>query len=165
MKNKATGWCYISAVVCYISGVFYSFSLIFLPVAIYCFVYGNRYLRIAKLTDYELSVIKSMLISSAVFLSIFAFPIGLVSIIPVCMSGSNAKVSNEPRVDNSTTAEQAETVKAQSVEVNENIEQTQNVNLSDEDLEKIEKLSAFRNQGLLTEQEFEDAKRQIMNKK
>ena len=109
MKNKASVWCVVSAVVCYIAGALYCCSLIFLPVAIYCFVFGNRYLRISKLSDYELFVIKPVLVSSAIFVSIFAFPIGLVSIAPALVSKSNASVVDEPRFDNASTTAEAET--------------------------------------------------------
>lgn len=165
MKNKASVWCYVSAVICYITGALYCCSLIFLPVAIYCFVFGNRYLRIAKITDAELSMINGLLVSSAIFVSIFAFPIGLVSIAPVLISRSNATVSDTPKFDNASEREEAETVKAEEVEVTEAASEQKTQGLTDEDLEKIEKLTAFRNQGLLSEEEFEDAKRQIINKK
>ena len=165
MKNKASVWCVISAVSCYITGASYCCSLIFLPIAIYCFVFGNRYLRIAKLTDYELSVIQGMLVSSAIFLSIFAFPIGLVSIVPALVSKSNASAEGKPRFDNASASEEAQTVRPDDVEVTVTEEEPKSQGLTDADLEKIEKLTAFRNQGLLTDEEFEDAKRQIMNKK
>ena len=164
MKNKASIWCYICAVVSYIAGVLYSLSLIFLPIAIYCFIFGNRYLRIAKIKNHELPVIRSLLVSSALFISVIAFPIGLVSIIPVCLSGKVQQKNNDVKYDNASSTAEAETVKAETVEVTSQ-KKNSSTTLSAEDLEKIEKLSKFRQQGLLTDEEFEEAKKQIMNQK
>ena len=165
MRNKASVWCYISAAISYIAGVVYCFSLIFLPISIYCFVFGNRYMRIAKLSNSELAMIKSMLTSSAVFISIFGFPIGLITIIPACIAGSNAQHNATQNYDNSSESAERETVKADEVEVEEVTNQSKNSGLSQNDLETIEKLARFRDQGLLSDDEFEEAKRQIINKK
>ena len=165
MKNKAGIWCYISATICYISGAIYCASLLFLPLAIYFFIYGNRYLRFAKITDGELYIIKNYLTSSAIYVSIFAFPIGLISIIPAFMAGSNnIKVqTNKFEQNNSTTNEEEQVVKADTIEITEVSHDEKK--LTEEDLEKIEKLTRFKEQGLLSREEFEEAKNQLLNKK
>lgn len=162
MKNKASIWCYIAGVISYITAIMYCVSLIFLPIAIYCFIYGNRFFRIAKLTDSELAVAKSFLFAPTVGIAIFAFPIGLFALIPYFMAGSNnVKVSSYEFKENPP---EGETVKAQvdTVIINEGKEEKET--LSTEDLEKLEKLASFKNQGLLTDEEYNQAKAQIINK-
>ena len=162
MKNKASIWCYISGVISYIVGVVLCLSLIFIPIGIYAIIYGINYFRIAKITDSELVIVKPNLISAAIFISILAFPIGLISIIPAIMAGSNnVKVSeaSSSRVE----PEQGETVVAQ-VDSVETLDEEEPVTMSNEDLAKLEKLAKFKEQGLITEAEFNDAKEKLIKK-
>ena len=162
MKNKASIWCYISAVVSYIAGALYCMSLLFIPIAIYCFIYGNRYIQAAKLTNSELAMAKPALTIPTIVISIFAVPIGLISLVPYFMAGANnVKVGSQPN-----TPPMGETVKADVDMVTiPSEENNENKNLTSEELEKLEKLASFRSQGLLTEEEYNDAKNQIINKK
>ena len=165
MKNKISIWCYISAGISYVVGVMYCMSLIFLPIAIYAFIYGNRYMRMANLKNGDLIHAKPYLVSASIFVSIAGFPIGLLTIIPACIAGAKESKSNQ-KFDNSTAHAEAEPVVADEVEVNDiDISSDQQMKLSNEDLEKIEKLAKFRQQGLLSKEEFEEAKRQIIDKK
>ena len=162
MKNKASVWCYISGVISYITAVMYCVSLIFLPIAIYCFIYGNRFFRVAKLTESELAMAKPFLFGPAVGISIFGFPIGLLALIPYFMAGSNnVKVSQATFNENPP---EGETVKAEVDTVIINSEKKEQGDLTNEDLEKLEKLASFKNQGLLTDEEYNQAKAQIINK-
>ena len=161
MKNRATVWCYISAVVSYISGIAYCLSLLFLPIGIYCIIYGNRYLAAAKLTDSQLAYAKQALMIPTIIIVILAFPIGLVAIIPYCMAGdNNVKVSHSTE---SQVHPEGETVKVE-VDTVTIQKQDDSQTLTQNDLEKLEKLATFRNQGLLTEEEYNQAKDQIINK-
>lgn len=163
MKNKASIWCYISGVISYITAVMYCISLIFLPIAIYCFIYGNRFFRVAKITESELAVAKPYLFGPAVGISIFGFPIGLIALVPYFIAGSNnVKVSSYEFKENPP---EGETVKAEVDTVTISEQREEKETLSTEDLEKLEKLASFKNQGLLTEEEYNQAKQQIINKK
>lgn len=169
MKNKGSIWCYISGVVAYAVGVLYCLSMIFIPIAIYCFIYGSLYFKVAKLSDSEFSFVKQALFVPTVVICIFAFPIGLIALVPYFLAGSNdVKVSSVETESDSTIEtypEQKETVVASVDEITEIKEQEQDdIQLSDEDFQKLEKLTNFKNQGLLTEEEFNQAKSQIMNK-
>lgn len=164
MKNKASIWCYISAIVSYIAGIIYCCSLIFLPVAIYCIIYGNTFIQAARLTNSEFAMAKPALTIPTIVISIFAFPIGLVSLIPYFMAGSNNVKVSEGSQPN--TPPEGETVKADVDMVTIPSEEKDGTsNLTSEELEKLEKLAAFKSQGLLTDEEYNQAKNQIINKK
>ena len=166
MKNKASIWCYISGVVAYIAGIIYCLSLIFIPIGIYCIIFGMRYFSVAKITDSEFATAKMYLFGPTIGLSIFAFPIGLVSLIPYFMAGNNnVKVNNTATsADFREEPAEGETVRVEVDTVTIPKEQSKTSELSSEDLEKLEKLANFKNQGLLTEEEYEQAKNQIINK-
>jgi len=164
MKNKASIWCYISAIVSYIAGIVYCCSLIFLPIAIYCIIYGNTFMQYARLTNSELSIAKPALTIPTILISIFAFPIGLITLVPYFMAGSNNVKVSEGSQPN--TPPEGETVKADVDIVTIPSEEKNEIsNLSSEELEKLEKLATFRSQGLLTDEEYNQAKEQIINKK
>ena len=164
MKNKASVWCYISAVVSYIAGIVYCCSLLFLPIAIYCIIYGNRYIQAAKLTNSQFAMAKPALLVPTIVITIFAFPIGLITLVPYFMAGSNNVKISEGSQPN--TPPVGETVKADVDMVTIQSDDTNNSqDLTSEELEKLEKLASFRNQGLLTDDEYNQAKDQIINKK
>ena len=162
MKNKATIWCYISAGAAYIAGIAYCLSLLFLPIGIYCIIYGNRFLAVSRLTDSQLAYAKQALLIPTIFTVILAFPIGLIALVPYFMAGaSNVTVSGATQ---SQVPPEGETVKVDVDTVTIQKEEN-NSDLTSSDLEKLEKLASFRRQGLLTDDEYNQAKEQLMNKK
>ena len=78
------------------------------------------------------------------------------------MAGSNSvKVSSKFETQ---TPPEGETVKVE-VDTVTIQKEDDTASIQENDLEKLEKLASFRNQGLLTEEEYNQAKEQIMNKK
>lgn len=154
--NKNSVLCSVMGIISYIIGISYCFTLILLPVAIYCFIGGRMYMELAKKTDGEVAIKKQSLTYWAIFFSIVGFPIGLISIIIPLRANNNVKVSNveEPKVMVQTTEE---------VKPEENKVYEQKSDLTD--LETIEKLQKFKEDGLITEEEFERAKKEILEKK
>lgn len=154
--NKNSVLCSVMGIISYIIGISYCFTLILLPVAIYCFIGGRMYMELAKKTDGEVAIKKQSLTYWAIFFSIVGFPIGLISIIIPLRANNNVKVSNveEPKVTVQTTEE---------VKPEENKVYEQKSDLTD--LETIEKLQKFKEDGLITEEEFERAKKEILEKK
>ena len=165
MTNKASIWCYISGVFSYIIGVVLCLSLLFAPIGIYGIIFGMRYFKFAKLTDGQLLSVKGMLKTGAIFVSILAFPIGLVSVIPYFTAGANnVKVSSsQENIQNENIQVESEPVKA-SVDAIYEVKEEQDSQFSAEDMEKLEKLARFKEQGLITEEEFADAKRKLQKK-
>ena len=165
MKNKGSIWSYIAGVSAIIAGVIYAVSLIFLPVAIYCFIYAKFFFKIAKLTSSEFASIKSIILYPAIIVSVLAFPLGLISLVTYFLAGANVvKITeaNDPIIDPNLEFEKI-IAEVDEIQVTEKEEPAQ-YNLSPEDLEKLEKLTNFKNQGLLTEEEFIQAKNQLLNK-
>ena len=156
--NKSSVWCTIMAVLGFIFGVGYCFTIILIPVAIYCFIGAKRYMEWASLTDSQLLVEKQSLINWAIFFSIVGFPLGLISIVPACMISNNNIVVTDVKTEDAekTTASETETG-------NETKETVEEEELSD--IETIEKLNNLKKEGLITEEEYARAKDEVLNKK
>lgn len=156
--NKSSVWCTIMAVLGFIFGVGYCFTIILIPVAIYCFIGAKRYMEWANLTDSQLLVEKQSLINWAIFFSIVGFPLGLISIVPACMISNNNIVVTDVKTEDAekTTASETKTG-------NETKETVEEEELSD--IETIEKLNNLKKEGLITEEEYSRAKDEVLNKK
>lgn len=158
--NKSSVWCTIMAILGFIFGVGYCFTIILIPVAIYCFIGAKRYMEWANLTDSQLVVKKQSLINWAIFFSIVGFPLGLISIVPACMISNNNIVVTDVK----TEAEDKDKAAASETETdNETKETVEEEELSD--IETIEKLNNLKKEGLITEEEYARAKDEVLNKK
>lgn len=178
MKNKASIWAYIMVGVAWLFGVIYIASLVFLPVGIYCISGASLYLAAVKLTDSEVYALKKRLGYYAIFFSIVAFPLGLISIIVYAVATSNHISVETPTDDASYTVTDAD-IQSQQAGFNGSAAQDQNTSgastdgatqavtqphqvvLTEEALEKFEELKEYRNQGLITEAEFNRAKKDL----
>lgn len=178
MKNKASIWAYIMVGVAWLFGVIYIASLVFLPVGIYCISGACLYLAAAKLTDSEVYALKKRLGYYAIFFSIVAFPLGLISIIVYAVATSNHISVETPTGDASYTVIDAD-IQSQQAGYTGGATQGQNTSsagtdgatqtatepyqvvLTEEALEKFEELKEYRNQGLITEAEFNRAKKDL----
>ena len=176
MKNKASIWAYIMVGVAWLFGVIYIASLVFLPVGIYCISGANLYLAAAKLTDSEVYALKKRLGYYAIFFSIVAFPLGLISIIVYVVATSN-HISVETPTDDASyavtdaddqqagfngSAAQGQNTSGTSTDgATQAATQPHQVVLTEEALEKFEELKEYRNQGLITEAEFNRAKKDL----
>ncbi len=154
--NKTSVVSTIMGILGYIFGVLYSFTLILIPVAVYCFIGAKFYMDSSSLTESQMVMKKRAFVGYAIFFSIVAFPFGLISIIPAyVVSHQNVTITSledEPQRE-STSAE--ETI-VEKKEVSEN---------TTTDEETIEKLEHLKSEGLITEEEFERAKSEVLNKK
>lgn len=157
----------ISAVVCFICGALYIFSLVFIPVGVYCFIASKRFAFKAEHLYEDFAVSNQALKNWVIFASIACFPLGLISIIPYWfITSNNVKVesfniklseddSNADFKTEVTEAEQTESLKEEFVQ-----EETE-----EEKLEKFKKLENFREKGIITEEELEMAREQLFGKK
>lgn len=178
MKNKASIWAYIMVGVAWLFGVIYIASLVFLPVGIYCISGANLYLAAAKLTDSEVYALKKRLGYYAIFFSIVAFPLGLISIIVYAVATSNhisvetptddasytvtdADIQSQQAGFNGSAAQDQNTSGAEAEGATQAVTQPHQVVLTEEALEKFEELKEYRNQGLITEAEFNRAKKDL----
>ncbi len=157
----------ISAVICMIFGALYIFSLVFIPIGIYCFIAAKRFVYKADHIMDTFAISNKTLKNYVIFASIACFPLGLVSIIPyLLVVGNNVSVSEveQYKNDNNVTISDADTY-SEDVENSENneIESVEaHIELTEaEKQEKFEKLKNFHEKGIITDDELEMARQQL----
>ena len=147
MKNKSSAWFTLNSIINYLSGIAYAFTLILLPLGIYCFICAKRNNDWAKLSDAQLPAIKEQVKNWAIFSSIVNFPVGLISIIPLYQIGDNG-------IKITTVGEENELEKEEPQET-DNANQGEMANTEID--EKIKKLTDFKNEGIISEEEYNKA--------
>lgn len=157
----------ISAVVCFIFFALYTFSLVFIPIGIYCYIAGKRFAYKAEHLEDTMFITKQTFRNYVIFVSIFCFPFGLLSVIPYILLVSNrVKVSNVEAPKPEVKVETVETVEEESKEqVSDKQTQTEVKETEAEKRAKFEKLKNFKEKGLITEEELEQAREQLFGKK
>lgn len=157
----------ISAVICFIIGALYTFTLVFIPVGVYCFIASRRFAFKADHLFEDYSISNKTLKNWVIFASIACFPLGLISIIPymlmtsnnVKVSGTNIKLTEDTsNVDFKPELEEKTEEKAEE-KVEESVEETY-----EEKVEKFKKLENFKEKGIITEEELEMAREQLFGK-
>lgn len=157
----------ISAVFCFIYFALYIFTLVFIPIGVYCFLAGKRFAYKAEHLEDTIFVTNKELKFYSIFASIFCFPFGLLSLIPYYFICSNRiKVSDlnyvNTRVEDLTKQEKEENVIKEDVsQPSEEVHQE----TESEKLEKYKKLENFKEKGLITEEELNQAYEQLFGKK
>lgn len=153
MTNKSSAWCTLMGILGYIIGIAYCFTLILIPIAVYCFIGARRYIEWSGLTDSQLAQYKSNLTNWAIFFSIVGFPIGLFSIAPACLVSNDITITSvsEPEKGNEAQPEQHVDKKEEDSTLSK--------------METIEKLDSLKKEGLITEEEYERAKKEVLDKK
>lgn len=170
----------IESVVCFIFGALYVFSLVFIPIGIYCFIAGRRFSYKAEHLDDTLFLSNKDFKGYVIFVSIACFPLGLLSIVPyVLIVGNKIKITNSDGLhvqshENETSAanvsvsdvekeSEEETIKP---EEPKQVEIQKDDELSNEEKQaKFEKLQSFRDKGIITDEELEQAREQLFGKK
>lgn len=167
----------IMSVICFIYGAFYLFSLVFIPVAVYCFLAGKRFSYKAEHLYDTFTVTNQTLKNYTIFVCIACFPLGLLALIPYYLIVSNnVKISGFKVSSNDDVASQEvdvqdvkqEPVKQEEVktEVEKQPEEVkESVETEDEKLEKFKKLENFKEKGIITEEELEMAREQLFGKR
>lgn len=165
----------IMSVICFIYGAFYLFSLVFIPVAVYCFLAGKRFSYKAEHLYDTFTVTNQTLKNYTIFVCIACFPLGLLALIPYYLIVSNnVKISGFKVSSNDDVAGQEvndvkqESVKQEEVktEVEKQPEEVKEpVETEEEKLEKFKKLENFKEKGIITEEELEMAREQLFGKK
>ena len=168
----------IASVVCFIYGALYVFSLVFIPVGVYCFITARRFSYKAEHMDNDMFLSNQNFKYYVIFASIACFPLGLISIIPyIKLTSNNVSISTAKfhvKTDNDVNVEDAKAVETEEIK-NENAEEKAEVQevevqkdneLSDaEKQEKFNKLQGFRDKGIITDEELELAREQLFGKK
>ena len=159
----------LTAFFCFLYFALYIFTLVFIPIGIYCFIAGKRFNYKAEHMVDDLRFSNNDFKKYVIFVSIFCFPFGLLAIIPYYLIVSNKiKVTDLKYVD--TRSEQpVEDVKESQETTSESSETSENPATKEEPeeekLEKFKKLENFKEKGLITEEELEQAREQLFGKK
>lgn len=164
----------IMSVICFIYGALYVFTLVFIPLGVYCFIAGRRFSFKAEHLDDTMYMSNYHFKCYVIFASIACFPLGLLSIIPyLYLTTHSVKVSdfenkgnydtNSQNVTNVDDAENVITEKS-SAEVEVVKPQKEEEMTEEEKLAKFRKLQNFRDKGIITDEELELAKEQLFGK-
>ena len=152
----------IVSVFCFLFGACYIFSLVFIPLGIYCFSAGKLFSNKADHLLDNFVADKKLMKGYVIFVSIVCFPFGLLSVIAYLgIYGNNVKVQTTESVKIDTAEELTEfEVETETEEIQENVKEETEA----EKLEKLEKLRKFKEKNIITEEEFEMAKEQMFGK-
>lgn len=147
----------ILTVIAYFYGILLCATLVLIPLGVYAIISAHRYAQFAEFSQYYLNTNKQNITKWIIFGCILYFPIGLIGL--MCLKQLN--IVGEPEVAEATveTAEQTDkpqTEKNEPVEVEIHTPQTEA-----EKAEKLEKLERFKQNGLITQEEFEQAKSEL----
>lgn len=164
----------ISSVFCFIYGAVYIFSLVFIPIGIYCFIAGKRFSYRAANLDDCVKVPNKYFKNYVIFASIACFPFGMLSIYPyIVLTGNNVKVNavktdkiefyDEDIYGNGEASGGVDGGRAEEFEKSEQDEVDGDFGaVSDEEKrEQYEKLVNFNKKGLITDAELEQAREQL----
>ena len=108
----------ITSFFCFIYFAIYIFTLVFIPIGIYCFIAGKTFSYKAEHLDETMRISNQQFKNLVIFVSIFCFPFGLLSIIPYLKLTSNnvvisdaetAKSNEEKESDREETQKTVET--------------------------------------------------------
>ena len=148
-----------TSVVCFIYGALYCFSLVFIPIGVYCFVAGRKFSYKADHLLDSVAVTKKTMLAYTIFASIACFPFGLVVIFAYFgLYGNNVQVQSTT-IEEQNSDEQKQETTEEKPTTHDKQEETE-----EEKLEKLEKLEKFREKGIISEEEFEMAKEQMFGK-
>ena len=153
MKNRATFWLYLLAVLCGAFGIILCFTFILIPIGIYLIAGCSFYKSLANVTEADLSLYVKTLSYWSIFVSIVMFPIGLISLIPYFLAKSNnVKITNAKEEFESQPETQSQSGEAEQIVV------------SEEEMQKFLEIKKYHEQGIISDEEFEKAKSVIFKK-
>ena len=156
----------IVSVFCFLFGACYIFSLVFIPLGIYCFSAGKLFSSKADHLLDNFVADKKLMRNYTIFVSIVCFPFGLLSLIAYFgIYGNNVKVQTAESVKIEPVEETVEgSVEVETKEVTEEKIEEVTEETEAEKLEKLEKLRKFKEKNIISEEEFEMAKEQMFGK-
>ncbi len=155
----------IMSVVCFVYGALYCFSLVFIPVGVYCFIAGRKFSYKAEHLFDPYTVDNKTIKNYTIFVCIACFPFGLLALIPCYMLLSGKANVSEFKATRVTDVESQDTAaETNSEEPKPEVKveaQTMQEVSEEEKLEKFNKLKNFKEKGIITEDEFEMARKQL----
>ena len=153
---------------CFVFFAFYIFTLVFIPLGIYCFLAGKAFAYKAEHLEDTLIISNQKFKMYVIIASVLCFPFGLLSIIPYIKLASNNIVVTTVKDKNDTNNSASEVPSNEyglKLAKEENVTESKEEESYEEKVEKFKKLESFRNNGFITDEELEQAREQIFGKK
>lgn len=146
----------ILTVIAYFYGVLLCSTMLLIPLGVYAVISAHRYADYAEYSQSQISQNKQNIKKWIVFGCVLYFPFGLIGLL--CLPSLNSAVVEDVIVEtpNVKTTETQPTQEPQPVEVEIHTPETES-----EKAEKLAKLERFKQNGLITESEFEQAKAEL----
>ena len=157
MNKKNNIVCSILTVIAYFYGIMLIATIILIPVGIYSVIAANRYSSYSEMQEPELAMRRQSVLGWIIFGSILYFPLGLLLLLVLPSINNNVVVEDvqrEIKVEEAEQPAESENQEPAEVEIHE-------PKTNQEKAEKLAKLERFKNNGLITEEEFEQAKKQL----
>lgn len=143
----------ILTVIAYFYGVLLCATMVLIPLGVYSIIAAHRYAEFSEYNQYQVSINKRKIKNWIIFGCILYIPFGLIGI--ACVK----YIDNDVVIDDAATQEPVSSgVDQEKPVVDVEIHTPQS---ADEKAEKLEKLKRFKEKGLITEEEFEQAKNDL----
>jgi len=167
--NKSKVLLNITSFVCFVFFALYIFTLVFIPIGIYCYIAGKNFAYKAEHLDDKMKMSDHQFKAYTIFVSIFCFPLGLLAILPYKFLTSNNVVVTDLKYVNTEEESKVEEVKTvETSTTNSEVVESpveEKAETEEEKIEKFRKLENFKEKGFITEEELEQAREQIFGKK
>ena len=150
---------------CFVYFAIYIFTLVFIPIGIYCFIAGRTFSYKAEHLDETIVISNKQFKNYVIFVSIFCFPFGLLAILPYRYLTSNNIVVSNVEMGGLKYSEVSEEERKETQAQAEVINEEKPEETMEEKMEKFKKLERFKANGFITEEELEQAREQIFGKK
>ena len=148
----------ILTVVAYFYGVLLCATLVLIPLGVYAVISAHRYSDYVGYSQFQLNQNKQNIKKWIIFGCVLYFPVGLIGLL--CLSTINNNVvvedAQQPEQPVASAQQYENKEEMQTVEVQIHTPETES-----EKAEKLEKLERFKQNGLITDAEFEQAKAEL----
>lgn len=143
----------ILTVIAYFYGVLLCATMVLIPLGVYSIIAAHRYSAFAEYNQYQMSINKQKIKNWIIFGCILYIPFGLIGLICLGFVDNNVTVDN---LTVETPADNVDETNKPVVEVEIHTPQSES-----EKAEKLEKLKRFKENGLITEEEYQQAKNDL----
>ncbi len=152
----------ILTVLAYFYGVVLLASIIFIPISVYSIIAAHRFSAYADMNSYELACNKQRVRGWIIFGCVLYFPFGLLGLLCLPSLSNKVKVTDttESAFEAQTSSETNAETEPKEPDIVTEVEVNQALTPA-ERAEKIEKLTRFKDNGLITEDEYKQAISQL----
>lgn len=162
MNNKSSGWFSLVAVINFLTALSCCVTLILIPLGIYGIIAAKRYSEYAALSDAQLPALKKQIKGWTIFTCIVCFPVGLVALVPYFAIGDNGiKITTVESEENAKPAGGNEQMASEESSDNGDAKGMEESEID----EKIKKLTDFKNEGIISEEEYQKALAELESKR